>query len=69
MPNKDENYYHNKGEQDASKGHHHPPHQGPFGSKDYWDSDIGGRPVTDTDKRADYDAYEKGYSNTKNQKD
>jgi hypothetical protein len=63
----DTEYWHNKGEQDAADGSHHPPHQ--EGSKNYWESDMGGRPVTDSDKRADYDAYEKGWQNTENQKD
>lgn len=65
---KDKEHYHNKGEKDGAKGHHDPPHQGPVFSKDWWGSDRGGRPVTDKNKRADYDAYEKGYDNAKKQK-
>lgn len=66
---KDKEYYHNKGEQDGSEGRYRPPHQGPVFSKDWWESDISGRPVIDEDKRADYDAYEKGYDNARSQKD
>ncbi len=65
----DKEYYHNKGEGDGAKGRHDPPHQGPLFSTDWWESDMGGRPVTDEDKRADYDAYEKGHDNARNQRD
>lgn len=43
----DKEYWHNRGEQDASKGRHSPPHQGSTFSSAWWDSDMGGRPVTD----------------------
>jgi hypothetical protein len=60
---KDKGYYHDKGEQDAANGKHDPPHQGPALGKNYWDSDMSGRPVTDKDKQEDYDSYEEGQDN------
>jgi hypothetical protein len=65
---RDKKYYHDKGEQDAAKGRHNPPYQGTVFSKDWWESDMGGRPVADKNKRANYDAYEKGHRNTSKQK-
>ncbi|MEA2239358.1 MAG: hypothetical protein QOC81_4082 [Thermoanaerobaculia bacterium] len=62
------NYHHNKGEKDASKGRHDPPHQGSVFSSNWWNSDRSGRPVTDKKKRADYDSYSRGSSNTRRQK-
>jgi hypothetical protein len=67
MP-KDKKYYHNKGEQDAANDRHNPPHQGPVFSKNWWEADMGGRPVINKDKQADYDAYEKGHRNTRKEK-
>ena len=60
---RDKEYWHNRGEKDAADGRHHPPHQNSAFSKDWWESDMGGRPVSDKDKQADYDAYEKGWDN------
>jgi len=51
---KDKEYWHNRGEQDSAADRHKPPHQGPAFSQNWWESDMGGRPVTDKDKQADY---------------
>ncbi len=64
---RDKEYWHNRGEKDAASDRHHPPHQGPVFSENWWDSDMGGRP-TDSDNRADYDAYETGWDNANHQK-
>jgi hypothetical protein len=58
---RDTKYWHNKGEQDASRGRHKPPHQGPALSQNWWESDMNGRPVVDNDKQADWDAYQEGW--------
>lgn len=69
MPSdRDTDYYHNQGEQDAANDRHNPPHQGGVFSENWWGSDMGGRPVTDKDKQANYDAYEKGHRNASRQK-
>lgn len=58
---RDEEYWHDRGEQDAAEGRYKPPHQD--GSENYWNSDMSGRPVVDKDKQANYDSYKTGWSN------
>jgi hypothetical protein len=60
--------YYSEGQKDGAKGRDNPPHQGPPLSENYWGSDMGGRPVTDKDKQADYDAYRDGQRNASRQK-
>ncbi len=57
-----------RGQQDGAKGRDKPPHQGPLFSRDYWESDMSGRPVVDKKKQGEYDAYRDGQRNARKQK-
>jgi len=57
-----------RGQKDGAKGRDDPPHQGPVFSKNWWESDMSGRPVVDRSKRGEYDAYRDGQDNARKQK-
>lgn len=57
-----------RGQQDGAKDRDKPPHQGPVLGKNWWESDMSGRPVVDKKKQGEYDAYRDGQRNARKQK-